>query len=159
MRPDNHQHRQDTKGVITAVVPAVLAMVLMLAGTMATVAMLSMEAFRPKVGDIVEFQKGLKEGDAWQLEVPAANVARRDPAAGPCMIDPDVIGETGGSLIVEARDDTAPMMYRLHWAGTHTAAGAGDCGPQADLTLSRTDLQKLANAVGGFGVGNKRLVW
>ena len=30
--------------------------------------------------------------------------------------------------------------------------GSGDCGANADLTLDRYDLQRLANAAGGFGV-------
>ena len=57
-----------------------------------------------------------------------------------------------GSLIVEAREDTSPPRFQLHWAGQHTAKGRGDCGAQADLTLDRFDLQRLANAAGGFGV-------
>jgi hypothetical protein len=61
----------------------------------------------------------------------------------------------GGSLVVEARQDTSPPVYRLHWAGQQTDAGATDCGKAADFSVTRTDLQKLANAAGGFGVGNK----
>ena len=58
----------------------------------------------------------------------------------------------GGSLVVEARQETSPPRFRLHWAGQHTAKGAGDCGAAADFTLERYDLQRLANAAGGFGV-------
>ena len=46
---------------------------------------------------------------------------------------------------------SSPPIFRVHWAGLHTSDGSGDCGEQADIVLSRTDLQKLANAAGGYG--------
>ena len=58
----------------------------------------------------------------------------------------------GGSMIIEAREETLPPRFQLHWAGQHTAKGLGDCGNAADLTLNRYDLQRLANSAGGFGV-------
>lgn len=74
-------------------------------------------------------------------------------------MDPAMMAEGGGSLVVEARDDTSPQTpYRLHWARAHTARGAGDCSGSADLEVSRTDLQKLAKAAGGFGFGHGRMV-
>jgi hypothetical protein len=38
-----------------------------------------------------------------------------------------------------------------------TSDGGDDCGKAADLILSRTDLQKLANSAGGFGVGPRMI--
>ncbi len=75
-----------------------------------------------------------------------------------CMLNPTVMASNGGSLVVEARRDTSPPVYRLHWAGKQTEAGPNDCGATADFSVTRTDLQKLANAAGGFGVGNKGIV-
>lgn len=70
-----------------------------------------------------------------------------------CTMDPAVIAREGGSLVVEARDDQASApQYRVQWAGPHSAKGAGDCAGSADIAVSRIDLQKLANAAGGFGV-------
>ncbi len=43
-------------------------------------------------------------------------------------------------------------LYRVHWAGEHSAEGASDCGSEADLLINRYDLQLLINAVGGPGV-------
>jgi len=34
----------------------------------------------------------------------------------------------------------------------------GNCGAAANILVSRTDLQRLANAAGGFGVGDKGIV-
>ena len=90
--------------------------------------------------------------DAWQLRVATHSVTGRDPSAGPCVFDPNEMSAAGGSLIIEARHETNPPRFQLHWAGRHTAKGAGDCGAAADLTLDRYDLQRLANAAGGFGV-------
>lgn len=72
-----------------------------------------------------------------------------------CSLDPNVMAANGGSLVVEAVEDKPSLRYRVHWAGSSTAKTAGDCGDPAILVLSRTDLQRLANAAGGFGVGDK----
>jgi hypothetical protein len=39
----------------------------------------------------------------------------------------------------------------------HTSNGSDNCGREADLVLTRTDLQKLANTAGGFGAGPKTI--
>jgi hypothetical protein len=67
------------------------------------------------------------------------------------------MAQGGGSLVVEARRMSSPPLYRVHWAGLRTSDGSGDCGSAADLVLSRSDLQKLANAAGGFGAGPKTI--
>jgi hypothetical protein len=41
----------------------------------------------------------------------------------------------------------------MHWAGERTAPSGGDCGPNADLIVERTDLHRLATAAGGYIVG------
>ena len=61
----------------------------------------------------------------------------------------------GGSLVVESR---AKDDYRVHWAGTRTSRGSGDCGAARDLLISRADLDQVAFAAGGFGVGGMRRV-
>jgi hypothetical protein len=90
--------------------------------------------------------------DSWQLEVATSAVSGRDRAAGPCVFDPNEMSVAGGSLIIEAREEANPARFQLHWAGRRTAKGVGDCGAAADVTLDRYDLQRLANAAGGFGV-------
>jgi hypothetical protein len=77
---------------------------------------------------------------------------------GACTLDPNVMATVGGSLVVEARQDTPTLAYRVRWVGQRTAAAGADCGTEASLTVNRTDLQRLANAAGGFGIGNKGIV-
>ncbi len=93
----------------------------------------------------------------WQMTVPATVVEGTTPTTRGCSMDPNVISADGGSMVVEARRETPSLGYQIHWSGSHTDKTA-DCGPRADLLVSRTDLQRLANAAGGFGVGNKGIV-
>lgn len=133
--------------------PALAAAALIVAiGGMTTYLALKFDALRPRVGDMIVFVPSQSESDSWQLQVATTSVSGRDEAAGPCIFDPNEMAHSGGSLIVEAREETSPPRFQLHWAGHHTAKGAGDCGAGADLTLDRFDLQRLANAAGGFGV-------
>ena len=134
-------------------VPAVTAAALIVSiGAMTTWLALKFDALRPSVGDMIVFLPTPPDTDSWQLTVATTSVAGRPEAAGPCVFDPNEIAANGGSLVVEGRTDSSPPVFQLHWAGQHTAKGAGDCGASADLTLDRYDLQRLANAAGGFGV-------
>jgi len=133
--------------------PALAAALLIVAiGGMTTYLALKFDALRPRIGDMIVFVPASSDSDSWQLKVATTSVTGRDQAAGPCVFDPNEMSANGGSLIVEAREETNPPRFQLHWAGPHTAKGQGDCGTSADLTLDRYDLQRLANAAGGFGV-------
>jgi hypothetical protein len=101
---------------------------------------------------MIVFAPNQSDGDPWQLQVPTTAVAGRAKADGPCVFDPNEMSSNGGSMVIEAREETNPPRFQLHWAGRHTAKGGGDCGASADLTLDRFDLQRLANSAGGFGV-------
>ena len=151
-----HGHDNHPNGQWVAMGPAMLAVGIMLVGCFVTFLLLSFDAMRPRIGDIVVFRPNTVEQDAWRIQVPVY----RPTAAGQtsCLMDPAVMTRQGGSLVVEARDDAnTAAQYRLHWAGAHTADGAGDCSGSADLAVSRVELQKLANAAGGFGVIRRRL--
>ena len=37
-----------------------------------------------------------------------------------CSLDPNVMAEKGGSLVVEGRQDKPSLQYRVHWAGSET---------------------------------------
>ena len=138
---------------LPAWVPALAAGLFILAtGGMTTYLALEFEALRPGVGDMIVFAPSHGQGDTWQITVSTADVSGRDQSAGPCVFDPNTMSVDGGSLVIESRRDAAPPRFLLHWAGQHTAAGQGDCGSAADVTLDRYDLQRLANAAGGFGV-------
>jgi hypothetical protein len=133
--------------------PALAASVLIVAiGGMTTYLALKFDALRPRVGDMIVFVPTQGDSDTWQLQVVTTAISGRDRTSRPCVFDPNEMSASGGSLVIEAREEASPPRFQLHWAGRHTAKGAGDCGASADLTLDRYDLQRLANAAGGFGV-------
>ena len=115
---------------------------------------LQLDEFRPEVGDIVVFRPPSQNPIVSQMTVPAAATSFH---GAECSLDPNVIAEEGGSMIVEGRQDEPSLLYRVHWAGSKTALASGNCGGSAGLLMSRADLQKLANAAGGFSVGHKRI--
>jgi hypothetical protein len=152
-RPD--QHGQKVPGApLAAWLPVLAAVAIMATGCLSTFLVLQLDEFRPKVGDMVVFRAGSEDPDGWQVTVPATVLTPMAQPAGACRLDPNVIATNGGSLVVEARQDAPALSYRLRWAGQRTAA-TDDCGTEASLQVDRTDLQRLANAAGGFGVGNK----
>ena len=53
----------------------------------------------------------------------------------------------------------ADGLLRAHWAGGPTAAGAADCGRNAELLLRPSAIEQLAVAAGGFGVADKRMAF
>jgi hypothetical protein len=152
IRPDQDPHQPASMSWL-GWAPALAAALLILAlGGVTTYLALRFDALRPRVGDMIVFVPTTSDGDTWQLQVATTSVAGRDQAAGPCVFDPNEMSSGGGSLIVETREETNPPRFQLHWAGQHTAKGAGDCGATADVMLDRFDLQRLANSAGGFGV-------
>jgi hypothetical protein len=149
----NRDPREPTSLSGSAWGPALAAAALIVAiGGMTTWLALKFDALRPRVGDMIVFVPSAGDGDSWQLQVATTAVTGRDWNAGPCVFDPNEMSAAGGSMVIEAREEVSPPRFRLHWAGQHTAKGAGDCGASAELTLDRYDLQRLANAAGGFGV-------
>lgn len=152
-RPNEHEHK--TSGTLAAWLPVLAAVGIMATGCLSTFLVLQLDEFRPKVGDMVVFRPGSQDADMWQMHIPATVVSPTGEAVGTCALDPNVISTSGGSLVVEARQVAPSLMYRLHWAGQRTTNDASDCGADTELTVTRTDLQRLANAAGGFGIGNK----
>jgi hypothetical protein len=133
---------------------ALLAVVVALVGVAGAVKIAqSASELGPAVGDIVQFDpKGYIP-----LDVRTRIAATRADASA-CTLDLDTIHRAGGSLIVEQRlpaDDA--RLYRVHWAGQRSASGAADCGANADLTLDDANLDMLAMAAGGWGVGHKHV--
>jgi hypothetical protein len=162
MRPsDQHQpRRRDTRQgtSLAAWLPVLAAMAIMITGCLSTFVVLQLDEFRPKVGDIVAFKSGSEDTDVWQVTIPATSVSSIGSPLAECSLDPNVMAANGGSLVVEGVEDKPSLQYHVHWAGSATAKTTGGCGESANLVLSRTDLQRLANAAGGFGVGDKGIV-
>ena len=111
-----------------------------------------LEQFGPSIGNIIVFRPVPDATEWWHIDAKLA-----DRPGQTCVLSPAVMGTTGGSLIIEARQLSTPPVYRVHWAGRRTGHGAADCGPSADLTLSRSDLMRLADVSGGFNT-NLRMV-
>ena len=160
-RPDQREPTggNDAHGTtLAAWLPVLAAMAIMITGCLSTFLVLQLDEFRPKVGDIVAFRAGSQDTDMWQMNIPATLVSGMGAPSEACALDPNVMAERGGSLVVEGLQDKPSLQYRVHWAGAATSKTAGNCGDSANLLVSRTDLQRLANAAGGFGVGDKGIV-
>jgi hypothetical protein len=112
------------------------------------------DATRPKVGDMIVFKSGPIDHDTWQAEIPAVGEGR-DLALGDCTLNAATLAVDGGSLMIVERYASDSQGYRVHWVGARTAPGPENCGHDADLRLASIDVQRLANAAGGFGVGGK----
>jgi hypothetical protein len=154
MRRPDHQHETRETTHATAWIPVAAALAVMITGCLSTFFVLQLDTFRPHLGDIVVFRPGSQDIDMWEMKVPATMVSATGKPSGTCTLDPNVIATDGGSMIVEDVREAPALSYQVHWAGIHTD-GASDCGAGANLVVSRTDLQRLANAAGGFGVGEK----
>jgi hypothetical protein len=113
---------------------------------------LKIDHLRPDVGDIIVFRPAASGGMSWGVKVEATALVRRDAPVRPCVFDPREIAAYGGSLIIERTEGVNPVRFLVHWAGYRTAQGPGDCGAVADVTLDQHDVQRLANAAGGFGL-------
>lgn len=120
-------------------------------------ALAELERFGPSVGAVVVLRPGTETGGWWQISAEAVNrspIERLDDGAGrKCVLSPADMAGKGGSMVVEARRQSRPPVYRVHWAGGHTSPGTNDCGTSADLLLSRSELMRLANVAGGFSDG------
>ena len=162
MRPsDQHEpgrHSTSHGTSLAAWLPVLAAMAIMVTGCLSTFLVLQLDEFRPKIGDIVVFKPGSQDADMWQMTIPATMVSAMGSPVGECALDPNMMATDGGSLVVESRQMEPSLQYVIHWAGASTAKSAGNCGSDVNLMVSRTDLQRLANAAGGFGIGEKGIV-
>lgn len=136
-------HRANDSAMSALMAGCVLIAVLL--GSIEIITVLHIFKEGPRVGDMVTFSAKTIGIDQDPMKVALAAA----PANRTCVLSPDVMRASGGSLVVEARQ--APKgkpLYRVHWAGVHTAKGAEDCGGQANLVLSANDLRALASATG-----------
>jgi hypothetical protein len=160
-RPDRHEPSRKTTSdgaPLTAWLPVLAAMAIMVTGCLSTFLVLQLDEFRPKLGDIVVFRPGSQDSDMWQMTIPATSVSAASGPVTACSLDPNVMAANGGSLVVEGLQNDPALRYRVHWSGAETARTSANCGSSANLLVSRTDLQRLANAAGGFGIGDKGIV-
>lgn len=129
----------------TALIAGVIAT--LLASAAAVVAAARTIDLGPRIGDILVFRAGARLPADWEFAVVTAS----DQLPVGCKLQPVVMASAGGSLVVEQRTNNS-RTFLVHWAGWQTSEPTSDCGPAADLLMSRIDLQLLSNAVGGPGV-------
>jgi hypothetical protein len=156
-RQQGNRHRAGGDPIWTPVLT--IAVTILLTTCLGAMAILQFEQFGPQVGAIVVFKPGTQSMDHWRVRASAGDSGGldrpSDVIARACDLSPGAMATGGGSLVVEARRMSRPPVYRVRWVGTRTSDGDGDCGKEASFVLSRTELQKLANTAGGFGVGRR----
>jgi hypothetical protein len=144
MKPGSWKPNQANDGAMSALLAGCVLIAVVL-GSLEIMTIVHIFAEGPVVGDMVTFRStgvGIDQ-DPLKVAFAAAPVERT------CVLNPQVMRADGGSLVVEAREPKASTpLYRVHWAGEHTAKGAEDCGGQANLVLSANDLRALASATG-----------
>jgi hypothetical protein len=154
-RPDHREDHSHNTSLLTTWLPIVTAIAIMVTGCLSTLLVLEMDEFQPKIGDIVVFKPGSQDTDMWQMSIQATMLPANSAPATDCSLDPNAMATGGGSLVVEGREGEPSLLYRVHWSGDRTSKGSDNCGSAIDLAMARSDLQRLANAAGGFGVGEK----
>ena len=105
---------------LAAWLPVFAALAIMLTGCLSTFLVLQLDEFRPKLGDIVAFKPGSQDTDMWQMVIPATILSENGSTVGSCRLDPNVIAEQGGSLIVEGVQQKSELQYKVHWSGART---------------------------------------
>lgn len=146
-----HSPRWRDRAPLSATIEAALTagvLVLMIVSLGAVAVLLTSAMASPAVGDVLMFKQGAPIAGNDILSARRSNIPAR------CDLNPAIMAEGGGSIVIEA-ESTSNAVYRVHWAGTRTATGAEDCGRTADLELSRHDLQTLIGAIGGRGFGSQ----
>jgi hypothetical protein len=136
--------------VIRIMGPAIFGIATMLAAAGAINVVSIMAQSGPTVGDIIAFDT--------RRDAPLENNARllvHRPDQYACVLDLNTIRQSGGSLVVEARMPGESRAFQLHWAGDRTSSDTADCGRMADLIVDHRDMDAIAMAAGGYGVGRK----
>lgn len=147
MKPGSWKPRQEDDGGVMWAVMAACVLIAVVLGSVEIMTLINVVAMGPSVGDIVTFKPTGVGIDEEPLKV-----AVDAPAGQTCVLSPRVMRADGGSIVVEERKTRQPeLLYRVHWAGAHTATGVEDCGVQANLVLSANDLRALASAAGQLG--------
>jgi len=101
----------------------------------------------PRVGDLVAFDPASPAPFTSDARLTAHRLRQ-----AACVLDVATLQKSGGSLVLERRGSGPDRLYHAHWSGSRTSPDADNCGSQADLVLSRNDIDTLATAAGGFGV-------
>jgi hypothetical protein len=141
------------KHAARALLPAIVVTACGLAAIISVSTIADLEHASPHPGDILAFTPSATIAPADQN---TRLLVHRQDRYG-CVLDLDVLRQSGGSLIVETEIGGDGRNFRVHWAGARTSADTGNCGSDADLIVDRHDLDVVALSAGGYGVGRKRM--
>ena len=151
MAADRRNTSQPTQFVL--IVAATLLVVVSVVSGMVGIVHQSAE-FGPKVGDLVAFDPTHQAAFNSTARLTANRLQQ-----SACVLDVATMQKSGGSLVVERRGSEPDRLYHAHWSGLRTSQDAEDCGSQADLVLSRNDIDTLATAAGGFGIDHTSVLF
>ncbi|MBV8397483.1 MAG: hypothetical protein JOZ17_01930 [Acetobacteraceae bacterium] len=70
-----------------------------------------------------------------------------------CVLDLGVMAGSGGSVLIISRSARPHRIYHVQWSGPRTSEGSGDCGRSAELIVNDDELELLASAAAGWGLG------
>ncbi len=136
---------------------AVLSLAVFLGALVTAMATAEVSRVPPAIGDIVAFRAGVAVPAPSRGRILATTVERPGVPTRACGLEPAIMADQGGSLVVEEARSVHGTVYIAHWAGGPTASGDADCGHSADLVLEDMAIIFLAQAAGGFGVDQQRL--
>ena len=136
MAPTHNDDPSSLNTLVTGLVVFCLASAVTVVGVRRLV-----ERLEPKVGEILSFEHLGRLGPLLHQKIRALKVGA--DSAGSCILDVDIMRTSGGSVVIEALQSRTRPMYRVHWAGFRTSTGEADCGVEADLMLSRSQLIRL----------------
>ena len=137
---------------IRAMRPALAATASVMAVAFVVNAVVALACSTPRVGDVVAFVPSATEPSDDSTRLVAHRKGRSD-----CILDLGVLRRSGGSLVIDTQLDGDAGGFGVHWAGPRTSDDPRNCGGDVDLVLRPRDLDVLALAAGGWGVGGQRL--
>jgi len=135
--------------IMRLVAPVAISVATMLAAASAVNLILFLQP-GPRVGDIIAFDAARDVS----VESGTRLLVHRPGHFG-CVLDLDTVRRGGGSMVLEKRLPGESRSFHLHWAGARTSPDQSDCGTNADLVVDHRDMDILALAAGGYGVGPK----
>ena len=144
--------RSKNEKILRLFLPVAIGAACMFALASAVNAVGNMTRLSPRVGDIVTYTGSGDHSDATGAPITARRHGQPD-----CTLDQGTLQTAGGSFVIENELADTPGSFVVHWAGSRTADGSGDCGADADLLMAARDLDALALAAGGYGAGKKWL--
>ena len=100
----------------------------------------------PRIGDIIKFDPSKKISPDLQEPITTASIGGVTTVS--CVLDPRIMLASGGSLVINAKQSKPNGTFRVDWAGTRTSDSQRDCGANAELLLSKSDIVTLMLAAG-----------